>query len=258
MPDAQRPADLPSQPDPNRAGTGATMPRISKLLALVHKLIAYGEKLVTTFQLHPSGPCFTHHAAGFGTLDLAVIIARITCGLRRAAALEARLHRRAATGRDLVRDLRDLPPLPSDALREPRALRPLVPAPNSLPTAEQIAAEVRRKPIGAVIEDICHDLGILSGRIEYALYIAILEAIAVHGGNYARYFRGMADRLDQFDDLLFGGTAWRDLPFLPQPKLPPPSIPLGTPMGVPPVSTPPHIPPGTPPALPTALPTGPP
>jgi hypothetical protein len=30
-----------------------------------------------------------------------------------------------------------------------------------MPTAEQIAAEVRRRPIGAVIADICRDLRIL-------------------------------------------------------------------------------------------------
>ena len=98
-----------------------------------------------------------------GTADLAVIFARITHGLLLAEALEARLLRRAA--------VLDKGPRPRLARSTPRPTSPAPPPAQAsdphladLPTAEQIAAEVRRRPIGAVIADICRNLGILPVR----------------------------------------------------------------------------------------------
>ena len=47
---------------------------------------------------------------------------------------------------------------PTDPTEDPRLAR--------LPTEEEIAEEVRRRPIGAVIVDICCDLGIAPGDLE--------------------------------------------------------------------------------------------
>ena len=47
-------------------------------------------------------------------------------------------------------------------------------------TPEQIAAAVRRRPIGAVIADICRDLGILPS---HPLWPELSKAVVRHGGS---------------------------------------------------------------------------
>jgi hypothetical protein len=130
----------------------------------------------------------------FGTADLAVILARITNGLRRALALEAKLCQRAARGQDLTPSPIRLPaerepgparqsapldaqpePQPADHARDPRLAR--------LPTEEEIAAEMRRRPVGAVIADICRDLGIMPGRLDRAFWDELSHAIIAYGGS---------------------------------------------------------------------------
>src|SRR4051812_25619419 len=68
--------------------------RAGRLIDLVRRLIDYGKELAATFQQRgtPTPPACTF---GFGTRDIALILARITSGLRRAQALEARLVRSA-------------------------------------------------------------------------------------------------------------------------------------------------------------------
>jgi len=44
-----------------------------------------------------------------------------------------------------------------------------------MPTAEQIAAEIRHRPVGAVIADICRDLGIMADHpLWRELHLAII------------------------------------------------------------------------------------
>ena len=51
---------------------------------------------------------------------------------------------------------------------------------------EEIAAEVRRRPVGAVIADICRDLGIVpSNPLWRELSLAIID----NGGNLATLFK---------------------------------------------------------------------
>ena len=107
----------------------------------------------------------------FGTSDLALILARIAQGLHRAGLLEEKIARTAA------RLDAEPQPKPAPSPRAPRALpceaqppsprraQPQQPADAAsllanLPTPDQIAAKVRRQPIGAVLADICRDLGI--------------------------------------------------------------------------------------------------
>ena len=61
-----------------------------------------------------------------------------------------------------------------------------------LPTPEQIAAEVRRRPVGAVIADICRDLGILPS---HPLFGELSSAIIGYGGSLARLFTDVLDRV---------------------------------------------------------------
>jgi hypothetical protein len=197
---------------------------IGRVLSLVRKLIDYGKRLAATVQQHAAAPGFALVAKPFGTADIAVILARITCGLRRAAALEARLSQRAARGQDLP-----LAPIHLPSTRVPGAARqaappdaqPADPAQDPrlarLPTEEQIAAEVRRRPVGAVIADICRDLGILPS---HQLWREIQYVLIAHNGGYARLVK---DILARSFPIAFAGVA----PALPGPLHPSPA-PAGT------------------------------
>ncbi len=164
--------------------------RSARLLGLVRKLIDYGKELAATIRQRAftdPGPVISC----FGTADVALILARISRGLHRANALEARLLRNA--------DRLDAAPRGASSPRTPRAPRPPA-APSAdeanarvthLPTPEQIAAKVRRQPIGAVIADICRDLGILPS---HPLWRELQTAIIRECGSLARL---MKDILDQ-------------------------------------------------------------
>ncbi len=76
----------------------------------------------------------------------------------------------------------------------PAAARPIDEADPRLallPTPEQIAAEVRRRPVGAVIADICRDLGILPN---HPLWRDLSLVIIRHGGSLAALVRDIMDR----------------------------------------------------------------
>ncbi len=93
-----------------------------------------------------------------------------------------------ATPRTAVAPL-DAPPAPqpADPAEDPRLAR--------LPTEEEIAAEVRRRPVGAVIVDICRDLGIAPGHLDRAFWDEINHAIIMYGGSLARFFTNLHERL---------------------------------------------------------------
>ena len=173
---------------------------IGRVLSLVRRLIDYGRQLAVTAQARAASPDFAHFAWPFGTLDLAAILARITGGLRRAAALEAKLSLRAARGQDLTPSPFRLPaahkpraarqsappdaaaePLPADPAQDPRLAH--------LPTEAEIAAELRHRPVGAVIADICLDLGIMPGDLAREFWDEIALAIIDYGGSLAGFIR---------------------------------------------------------------------
>ena len=180
----------PPQDRPPAAGDGPTSTPF--LLGLVRKLIDYGRQLAATLRQPPpaaSLPCSPHYA---GTFDIGPILARIARGLHLAAALEARLLRRPPQKETPA------PTCPSAPCR-PRATRPAArPAaaadPNlaRLPTAEEIAAQVRRRPIGAVLVDICRDLGIVPA---HPLWRELQLAIIANGGNLATLVKDVLGRI---------------------------------------------------------------
>ena len=184
------------------AATTADLPppsRSGRLLSLVRSLIEYGKELTATLRQGalPSG--MTTLARAFGTSDLPLILARIAQGLLRAGLLQEKITRTA--------DRLDAEPQPKPA-PSPRAPRPLPceaqpPSPQhaqtqqpadtdprlaNLPTPEQIAAKVRRQTIGAVLADICRDLGIAPN---HPLWKELRNAINAFGGNFIRM---VADR----------------------------------------------------------------
>jgi hypothetical protein len=68
------------------------------------------------------------------------------------------------------------------------------PRPAELSIEEQIAAEVRGRPIGVVIADICRDLGIVAS---HPLWREISLAIICEGGHLVPVLRDIADRVHQ-------------------------------------------------------------
>ena len=181
MPDTANNPIAAARPDPHRA----VPPRIRAVLGIVHTLIAYGQNLAETLENHASQPhllpCFRFIATIFFTKDVALILARIKRGLLRAAALEERLQKRAASGRD-IQPLRIHPRSP----RNPRAGNRTTPPPPydaRLPSIEQIASQVRHRSIGAILVDICLDLGIIPGQMDPASWNELGDALAQYGGD---------------------------------------------------------------------------
>ncbi len=170
------------QPDPDRAQPT----RISEVLGLLKTLIAYGRNLADTLQQHAADPdvlpCFAFVASIFSTSNVSLILARITRGLLRAAALEARLLRRAARGHLEPVSIR--PP----SQRKPRAASPATKPrrrahdPARMPTPEEIANEVRHRPIGAVLVDICLDLGIVPEQMDRETWEELIRDLFLYRG----------------------------------------------------------------------------
>jgi hypothetical protein len=168
-------APTAAQPGPNR---------VTHLLSLVRRLIEYGWQLGATLRRNP-GPL----SGG----DLAAILARITRGLLRAEHLETRIVRNAArlaVKRERAQAPRQTPRArpseadpapPPEEHRKSRDDRAALLA--RLPMPEQIAAQIRRQPIGAVIADICRDLGIMP---THPLWRELQGLIVQHGGSLAK------------------------------------------------------------------------
>jgi hypothetical protein len=74
----------------------------------------------------------------------------------------------------------------------------------------EIAAEIRRRPIGAVIVDICRDLGLTPGQCDRAFWDELSHAIIAYGGSLSGYFISMNKRLFTVspDDLAGPATPW--------------------------------------------------
>jgi hypothetical protein len=171
------------------APTPTTEPsRAGRLLDLVRKLIDYGKELAATLRHHSATIDLAAATRPFGTRDIALILARITRGPHLANALEARLVQNAAR-----LDAAPRPRATPAAARPAAAGRPPA-APSAyarlahLPTPEQIAAEVRRRPIGAVIADICRDLGIMPS---HPLWREVQMAMIRYGGSLANLVRDL-------------------------------------------------------------------
>ncbi len=185
-------AGQPNRPDPHqdRPATGADAPtRTGRLLSLVRTLIAYGRHLAAGLQQRSSATDLADITRHFGTIDIGEILARITRGLLRAAALEARL---------ISRPIREPATLATPSPRQPRAAQPAdetagagEPRIARLSTPGDIAAEIRRRPSGAVLADICRDLGIVPSN---PLWRELSAAIISYGGNLATLLGDIFDR----------------------------------------------------------------
>jgi hypothetical protein len=163
-----------------------------RLLRLVRKLIDYGKQL---------GAALTQRTADlasvtrdFGTKDIALILARIRCGLERANLLEARIIDEAAQLDAGAARPAAVAPRAPPATPRPPAPPKQQPDPTlaRLPTSEEIAEEVRQRPIGAVLADICRDLGIVPS---HPLWLELMVLVPEHGGNFPALFEDIWDRV---------------------------------------------------------------
>ena len=59
-----------------------------------------------------------------------------------------------------------------------------------LPSAEALAAELRRRPVGAVLIDICRDLCVLPGELARGRWDELAHAVIAYGGNMATMLFG--------------------------------------------------------------------
>ena len=176
--------------------------RSGRLLALVQKLVNYGNQLLTSIRQHPpSAADKPHLLRTFGVADIVVILSRIALGVHRARFLADKISRAAA---QLDSGTPTEPPprapcarvsaarrAPTLQLEEPEYPNETLALLARLPNVDQIAAKVRRQPIGAALADICRDLGISR---DHPLWDELHAAIIEFGGSLVRLFM---DRLNR-------------------------------------------------------------
>ena len=208
-----------SPPDPPQDHPATTLPNnIAFLLHAVRTLLGYGRHLVATVGRRATAANFNAIAAGFGTDNLATILAHLNRGILRAAALERMLLARAATGQDIaiVEPDAHIPqphPVPADAeAQQPAAQR--TPAPRLprraawydpgfvTPTMQELERQVRRRPLGRTIVDICLDLAVVPGFCTGDFWNELFDAITCFGGSVASLMQQKSRREQAFDQML--------------------------------------------------------
>ena len=176
----------PTDPQPDRAQAGLP-PRIARLFGLVRKLIEYGLELAGAVRQQIAAPAQGRLALVFGTVNTGLILARILLGLRRASALQVRLQQHAAAGADLppafsgepAQGSRHGTPSAGGRIRRPTDEFAFA----GMPTTAQLAEEISRRPIGAVLADLCRDFGIVPGYVDDELWKEVSFAIVEFGGS---------------------------------------------------------------------------
>ena len=207
---------------------------IAFVLHAVDILLGYGRHLLATIHQRATTPTFTTIAAAFGTANLATILAHLNRGIQRAAALERVLLARAATGRDITiptpRNRTDEPP-PAPAAPQPEqpatpsAIPKAAPRPTRsagradpefyMPTPEELERQVRRRPPGRTMVDICLDLGVVPGFCTAAFWNHLHEIMYYLGGSVAALMKEKTRRGDAFarqpESSPESNWDWRDL-----------------------------------------------
>jgi hypothetical protein len=204
---AEASATNPTTPPNSYPVGGSRRSRITYLLGLVRRLIDHGRQLATALQQRSMPDARAITTCRFGTRDIALILSRIALGMQRASALEARLVRSAARP-----DPKPRPPR-APVTREPQPAQESAetdPALAGLPTPEQIAAEIRHRPVGAVISDICHDLGIMPG---HPLWRELQRAVILHGGRLVDFVKSIRSRVSVALSECFSETPASPPPF---------------------------------------------
>ena len=201
-------------PAPSQKDRPATaMPTcIAAILSVVRVLLGYGKHLDQTIPNRTDHPRFPTLAAGFGTHDVRRILAHVQRGILRAMMLERFLLARADQGRDIEPTE---PPVPAEAadieamemkLRppsRPRAKSAQKTDPNDLlnftmPTLEELEAQIRRRSVGRTIADICMDLGVTPSGCEGGFWYEIYQILSHFSGKFEHVFGVQQSRKEAF------------------------------------------------------------
>ena len=195
---------LRQQPDPAtdpRAPAIAPAPtRILRLLGVLRVLITFGTHLAATLKANPCSATVRTIGTRFGAFNTAVILARITRALQLAQALEAKLAPHADRPDPAPRTAAPFRTSSPQRPRQPR--RPVTPQPTlpqddagailaALPTAEELAQQLRTRPVHAVLIDICNDLGICPSD---PLWNDIDRVLMDYNGSFLRLWKDQQKR----------------------------------------------------------------
>ncbi len=157
------------------------------LLNVIRTLIDFGQKRLAAIQARQLSTHEVHDTGhAFGTFNLSVIVARIMRGLRLATALEQRVITAAARSAHPKPSPKPRTPSPKPPSRRPKLSEQddIAALLARMPTDREIAAMVRRRPIGQILDDICADLGIGPGQPQWQeLWRQLRPAIAANRGN---------------------------------------------------------------------------
>ena len=203
------PAPAPTKPRPIPG-------RIGAVLHVLAALIAHARHFAATATTRVAAPEFATAAAVFGTYDLPTILHRMQRGLLRALALRDYLLARAARGHNLrfawpprveLQPHHRPPAKPAPTPRaerrrpsrpDPALLGPDEPGASRMPTPRELAADVRRRPVGRTIAYICMDLGITPGLCDGAFWNQVEKTLRRYGGSLGRLYQVRARREDTF------------------------------------------------------------
>jgi hypothetical protein len=187
--------------DADRGALGPTTPNgVEYLRGIVRSLMFWGTQIATRLEQCAGTPAFAAFVRSFGTAALRLILARIARGLLLATTFEARLRRHLENGGEIFpsRPYEQTPhAAAAEAQPAPQRPRRSIPAPDplGLPTAEPIAQQIRRRPVGSVIADICAEFGMSQEQCGRALWQELEFAVTTFGGNIARWLRQMKKRI---------------------------------------------------------------
>jgi hypothetical protein len=217
MEPVEPPSSVASPPDPAQDPPATTLPHnIEVFLHAVGILLTYGRHLIDTVRQRATAPNFNAIACCFGTDSLSTILAHLNRGILRAAALERLLLARAATGKDIdfPEPRTPTPPAqPALTAAEPEQPATASPTPRrrtSRPagwdnpelymlTPEELDRQVRRRPIGRTVFDICLDLAVVPGYCHSAFWNELFDIMNGFGGSIAALMREKSSRRAAFD-----------------------------------------------------------
>jgi hypothetical protein len=223
-----------TQTDPPQERSGWALPeRIAGILRTVRTLLGYGRHMVETVKHRAEAPNFPGIAVNFGTSRLASILAHLQRGILRAMALEHVLLARAERGKTIQivqRSVRAAKPeaAPADPQGDAAGDPPAVAAggqaepssghdvakrkparlsrPNGwddpelfMPTLEDLIAQVRRRPLGRTVVDICLDLAVMPGICRGDLWNDLHALIHFLGGSLPTLIQERMRREREFE-----------------------------------------------------------
>lgn len=225
----------PIQADPPQDRSGQPVPgNIRIFLHVIRVLLGYGRHLAGTVPQRATAANFTSIAARFGTHSVDTILAHIQRGILRAIALQRVLLKRAATGRDVAVVMPNYyVAVPDEPPADPPAAPPAEPAAAAMaidaatamaavpdthqaparqprqpgrddpaaymPSLKELEAQVRRRPLGQTLIDICFDFGIIQDFCSSEFWDQLFHLMYCCHGNFDAMWRERRRREQAFE-----------------------------------------------------------